>query len=117
NVPARGLLTLADDLLDLLAHALQRDSQRLQRLGGDTLTLVDQAQENVLGADVVVVEHPGLLLGQDDHPPRAVGEPFEHSHSLTAAPAVSYRDAVTASWDDYRRSTNRCPRRVSAFSC
>src|SRR5205823_558187 len=55
----------------------------------DTFTLVDQAQEDVLGADVVVVQHPGLFLGQDNHPPRAVGEPFEHSHSLTAAPAVS----------------------------
>ncbi|GGM44626.1 hypothetical protein GCM10012275_14600 [Longimycelium tulufanense] len=42
----------------------------------------------MLGANVVVVEHPGLLLGQDNHPPRAVGEPLEHSHSLTAAPAV-----------------------------
>jgi hypothetical protein len=83
-----GLLTLADDLFDLLADALQRDPQRLQRLGGDTFTLVDQPQEDVLGADVVVVEHPGLFLGQDNHPPRAVGEPFEHSHSLTAAPAV-----------------------------
>ncbi|GAA4223501.1 hypothetical protein GCM10022254_00730 [Actinomadura meridiana] len=32
----------------------------------------------MLGADVVVVEHPGLLLGQDDNTPRAVGEPLEH---------------------------------------
>jgi hypothetical protein len=39
---------------------------------------VDQAQEDVLGADVVVVEHPGLFLGQDDHPTGSVGEPFEH---------------------------------------
>jgi hypothetical protein len=39
---------------------------------------VDQAQEDVLGADVVVVEHPGLFLGQDDHPAGSVGEPFEH---------------------------------------
>src|SRR5437660_913063 len=82
------LLTLADDLFDLLAHTLQRDPQRLQRLGGDTLTLVNQTEKDVLGADVVVVEHPGLFLSQDDHPPRAVGEPLEHSHSLTAAPAA-----------------------------
>jgi hypothetical protein len=39
---------------------------------------VDQAQEDVLGADVVVVEHPGLFLGQDNHTAGSVGEPFEH---------------------------------------
>ena len=89
DVPAGGLLTLADDLLDLLAHALQGDAQRLEGLGGDAFTLVDQPEQDVLGPDVVVVEHPGLFLGQDDHPPRAVGEPLEHSSLLTAAPADS----------------------------
>ena len=78
DVPGRRLLALADDLLDLLADGLERDAERLQRLGGDALTLVDQAEQDVLGADVVVVEHPGLFLGQDDNPPRAVGEPLEH---------------------------------------
>ncbi|GAA2607126.1 hypothetical protein GCM10010411_46700 [Actinomadura fulvescens] len=32
----------------------------------------------MLGADVVVVEHPGLFLSQNDNPPRAVGKPLEH---------------------------------------
>ena len=77
-MPGRRLLALADDLLDLLADGLQRDAERLERLGGDALALVDQAEQDVLGADVVVVEHPGLFLGQDDNPPRAVGEPLEH---------------------------------------
>jgi hypothetical protein len=39
---------------------------------------MDQTQEEVLGADVVVVEHPGLFLGQDDDSAGSVGEPFEH---------------------------------------
>ena len=78
DVTGRGLLALADDLLHLLADALQRDAEGLERLGSDALTLVDQAQEDVLGADVVVVEHPGLFLGQDDHTAGSVGEPFEH---------------------------------------
>ena len=91
DVAGRGLLALADDLLDLLAHALQGDAQRLEGLGGDAFALVDQPEQDVLGADVVVVEHPGLFLGQDDHPPRAVGEPLEHSSLLTAAPAVLHR--------------------------
>ena len=35
----------ADRLFDLLAHGLEGDPQRLERLGGDALALVDQAQE------------------------------------------------------------------------
>lgn len=77
-MPGRGLLALADDLLHLLADRLERNPEALQGLSGDTLTLVDKAQEDVLGADVVVVEHPGFFLSQDDNPPRAVGEPLEH---------------------------------------
>lgn len=78
DVAGRGLLALTDDLLHLLADRLERNPEALQGLSGDTLTLVDQAQEDVLGADVVVVEHPGFFLSQDDNPPRAVGEPLEH---------------------------------------
>ena len=73
----RGL-ALADDLLDLLADALQRDAQRLQGLGRDTLTLVDQPEQDVLGADVVVVEHPRFFLREHDHSAGPVGEPLEH---------------------------------------
>jgi hypothetical protein len=51
---ARSLLALADDVLDLAANGLQRDVEGLERLGGDSLSLVDQTQEDVLGADVVV---------------------------------------------------------------
>src|SRR4029078_4615142 len=82
DVPGRRLLALADDLLDLGPDGLQRDAERLQGLGRDAFTLVDEAEQDVLGADVVVVEHPGLFLGQDDNSPRAVGEPLEHVSAL-----------------------------------
>ncbi|GHS89420.1 hypothetical protein AGMMS50218_15670 [Actinomycetota bacterium] len=85
DVPARRLLALADDLLHLRAHGIQRDAQRLEGLGGDALTLVDQTQEDVLGADVVVVEHPRLFLGEDDHATGSVRESLEHVHSSRAA--------------------------------
>ena len=92
DVPARRLLTLPDDLLDLPTDALQGDPERLQGLRGHPLTLGDQTKEDVLGADVVVVEHPGLFLGQDDNPPRSVGEPLKHRAPRpprrTAAPAL-----------------------------
>ena len=77
DVPRGRRATLADDLFNLLADGLEADAQRLERLGRDTLALVDEAQEDVLGADVVVVEEPGFFLGQDDHSASPVGEPFE----------------------------------------
>ena len=77
DVPGRRRAALADDLLDLAADGLQRDAERLERLGRDALTLVDQPEQDVLGADVVVVEEPSFLLGQHDDPSGSVGEPFE----------------------------------------
>ena len=98
NVPGRRLLALADDLLDLTANCLERDAEALQRLRRDALTLVDQPQQDVLGADVVVVEHPGFFLSQDDYPPRAVGESLEHvaphravGQEVRAAGSLSFR--------------------------
>ena len=68
---------LADDLLDLAAHGLERDAEGLERLGGDALALVDEPEQDVLGADVVVVEEARLFLRQDDDSAGPVGEPFE----------------------------------------
>lgn len=45
---------------------------------------MNEAEKDVLRADVVVVEHPGFFLSQDNNAPRAIGEPLEHrspSHS------------------------------------
>ncbi|MBB5626779.1 hypothetical protein BJ981_002478 [Sphaerisporangium krabiense] len=78
DVPRRRRLALADDLLDLLTHTFKTDAEALKSLGGNAFALMDQAKKNVLSADVVVVEHPSLFLGQDDNPPCAVSEPFEH---------------------------------------
>ena len=76
---ARGLLlALADDILHPLAHAVERDAERLERLRGDTLALVDEAEQDVLGADVVVVEHLRLFLGEHNHTTGTVGESLEH---------------------------------------
>ena len=60
------LLTGADDPHDLRADALDGDVQRLEDAGGKTFLLAEQAEQDVLGADVVVLELPGLFLGEDD---------------------------------------------------
>ncbi|OEI68805.1 Protein of uncharacterized function (DUF3170) [Curtobacterium sp. ER1/6] len=81
-MPGRLLLALPDDVLDLLADGIERDAERLQRLGGDALALVDEAEEDVLGADVVVVEHLRFFLSEDDNTTGSVGESLEHVLSL-----------------------------------
>ena len=53
-----------DDLLDLQADLAQVDVEVLQDVGGDAGAFLDQAQQDVLGADVLVVEALGLLVGQ-----------------------------------------------------
>jgi hypothetical protein len=97
---ARGLLlALPDDVLDLLAHRVERDAERLERLGRDALTLVDEAEQDVLGADVVVVQHLGLFLGQHDDTTGSVSESLEHLNSsrrrLSLGASV-YRTSVTS---------------------
>ena len=83
DVAAGRRAALADDLLDLAAHGLERDAEALEGLGGDALTLVDQPEQDVLGADVVVVEQARLLLSEDDDPAGPIGEAFEQG---TASP-------------------------------
>ena len=79
DVPGGRALALADDLLDLGPDGLQRDAERLQRLGGDPFALVDQPEQDVLGADVVVIEEPSLLLREHDDPSSPVGEALKHA--------------------------------------
>jgi hypothetical protein len=48
------------------------------RRGLSTFALVNEAEQDVLSADVVVVEHPGLVLSQDNNLPRPVGKSLKH---------------------------------------
>ena len=56
--------------------------ERFEGLGGDALALVDEAEEDVLGADVVVVQEACFLLRQHDDPAGPVGEAFEQLDRL-----------------------------------
>jgi hypothetical protein len=49
-------------------------------------SLTEKAQQDVLRPDVVVLEGARLFLGQHDHLPRALGEPFEHRDSPSCSP-------------------------------
>src|SRR5437773_641093 len=52
--------------LDLSAHLLQVRAEVLEDVGGDALTLDEQAKQQVLGADVVVAHAPRFLEGDLD---------------------------------------------------
>ena len=79
DVPVRRRVALADHLFDLLAGGIQLHALRGERLGGHALTFADQAEQQVFGADVVVLKGPRLFLRQHDHAPCTVGKPFEHA--------------------------------------
>ena len=86
DVAGRRRAALADDLLDLAAHGLERDAEALEGLGGDALALVDQPEQDVLGADVAVVQQARFLLGEDDDPAGPVSESFEHVRPFRVGP-------------------------------
>ena len=76
------LLTLTDNLLHLLAHGIKVDAQRLKSLSCNALALVNQTKQDVLGADVVVVQKFCFFLRQNDNSASLIGEFLEHLYSL-----------------------------------
>ena len=77
DLAGRDLVALADDARDLRAHFLDRDVQALEHAGGKTFLLTEQAEQDVLGADVVVLEGAGLVLRENDDLPGSLSEAFE----------------------------------------
>ena len=77
NLAGGDLVALADDARDLGAHLFHRDVERLEDAGGQALFLAQEAEQDVLRADVVVLEGPGLVLRQNDDLPCPLGESLE----------------------------------------
>ena len=59
-----GSLRTGEELDDGLAHLLELSTHLLEDLGGDAFALPDEAEEDVLGADVVVPELERLAEAQ-----------------------------------------------------
>ena len=72
------LAAAADDRFDLLADLCEIYPQGLEHFGRQAFALGDNAEQDVLGADVVVAESLGLFLSQHNAAPRALGERFPH---------------------------------------
>src|SRR5262249_40948698 len=77
-----------DDLLHLQPDFAQVHIQVLQHVGRDARALLDEAEEDVLGADVLVVEALRLLVGELHHLASPVRESFVH---LRTSPAIGAR--------------------------
>src|SRR5262245_2513932 len=79
DLPGRHLVALADDAGDLGPYLFDRDVQRFQHPRGEPLLLPEESEQDVLGADVVVLERSGLVLCQDDYLTRSLCESFEQA--------------------------------------
>jgi hypothetical protein len=75
----------ADRSFDLVAHGIEGDSQRLERLGGDSLSLRDEPEEKVLGADEAVIEQARFFLRQYQDAAGPIAKPLEHCQKGTEA--------------------------------
>jgi hypothetical protein len=46
---------------------------------------MNEAKQDVFGADVIVIEHACLFLGKHNYTSGSVGKPLEHQNSLNVA--------------------------------
>ena len=99
DLARRDLVALADDARHLGAHLLDGDVEALEHARGEPFLLAQQAEQDVLGADVVVLEGAGLVLGEDDD---LSGRSVKRSNnayvlSSTAVPMVADASGVVLS--------------------
>src|SRR3989337_4311078 len=87
----------------------------LQDLAGDTLTLGDYPEQDVLGAHGSVIQALRLFLRQDDHAAGPLGEAFKHRHLLS--PLRRLRGASQTNHPPTgRRGADRASDRFNEFS-
>ena len=87
-----GAVATADDELDGGTDLVQFDAQVGEHLGRDAIAFADEAEEDVLGADVVVVEAVGFFLRERQDTPRPFGELVESiGHVLLQPPGNAQR--------------------------
>ena len=90
-------LVAREQLDDLLAHLVQVGAELDEHLGGDALALADEAEQDVLGADVVVAELQRFAQGQLEHLLGARRERDVPGRLLLALPMMSCTCSRTAS--------------------
>src|ERR1700761_6775453 len=93
DVPGRRFRPGGHGQAQLVAHPCFGDAQVGQHPAARSpaVVLAHQGQQDVLGADVVVVQGAGLFLRLDDRPARPVGEPLEHAATFPAERGSGWR--------------------------
>jgi hypothetical protein len=81
-MPGGSLLTPANNLFHLVPDRLLGDSHHLEGLSGYAFAFVDKAEQEVLGADVVMVERSCFFLGKDHYATGSVGKALKHCASF-----------------------------------
>ncbi len=91
------LLFLLEDVLHLLAHGGELEPDGAERLRGNALLLVQQPEQDVLRADVVLLEFLRLVLCEFDRMHGAVRESSLHYVSCLLSPGWAARALRTVS--------------------
>ena len=81
---ARG----AHHVLDFLADAVEVEAEVVQHRGGDALALANHAEQQVLGADVVVLKPRRFFARQIDDLADSFGELVVHGRAQAPIPAL-----------------------------
>ena len=77
-MPADLRLPDPDEGRDLLPGAIERDPELIQGAAGEPVRLGRESEQDVLGADVVVLQPPGFFLSEDDDVAGPVSESLKH---------------------------------------
>src|SRR5699024_4816732 len=104
-----GLLALVarQQLDDLLTNPSEVGAELDQHLSGYSLALADQAEQNVLGADVAVFEKFRFFLCEHHDAACSVGEPLEHIHPPRSSYSSEPNDDQRGSIAGFAMSRNR----------
>jgi len=91
-------LSLTDGLLNPAADRLRWDSQLAEGGHGQALLVAEQPEQQVFGADAVVAEPPGLLLGIQDRALGRLGDAHRPASSRRRLPWCRACRGQAGSW-------------------
>src|SRR5262249_41800689 len=82
DLPRRALVALADDSRHLRAHLFHGDVEGFEHARCQALLLAEKAEQDVLRADVVVLQRPRLVLREYHDLPRSFSKALEQLPSM-----------------------------------
>ncbi len=89
DLAGRDLVALTDDPRHLGANLLDSDVERLEHARGEAFLFAQQPEQDVLRADVVVLQGTRLVLGEYHH----LTSPFGKSFEQVLRPLLSRRNS------------------------